>query len=95
MSAKFDDFLKCENVGLPNYDPEKTRAAFEAVSAPSAAEQANIEELRRIADAAEEQAKLAKAEAEAARVDTKFSRWMSIISILIAAASFLSSRGLF
>lgn len=81
MSAKFDVFLKCENVGSPVYEPEKARAAFEAVSAPSAAEQANVEELRRIADAAEEQAKLAKAAAKAAQKDAQKAACRSRIAI--------------
>lgn len=53
-----------------------------------------VEELRRIADAAErhaewadEQAKLAEQEAESARKDSRFSKIVSIISVIIAFAS--------
>lgn len=42
-----------------------------------------LEELRRIADAAETRAKLAEQKAENAEKDAKFSKWLSIISIAV------------
>lgn len=48
-----------------------------------------IEGLRRIADAAEQRAKLAEQEAEIAKSDAKFSKLMSVLALLISFGSFL------
>lgn len=48
-----------------------------------------LEELRRIADAAEQRAKLAEAEAASAKKDSRFSKTVSVLALLVSAGSFL------
>lgn len=47
----------------------------------------SLEELHRIADTADRRAQLAEEEAASAKIDSRFSKVVSIVSILIALAS--------